>query len=130
MILKRSKLVCLLSVLSFLIVKSYGRKGTFESKHVAPIPLLPGVPLLSQRISIDDELIKSVISPAFFCLPFALGNLHILMTTCLLTVTRIHQCRYRPQGLLPSKGYEVRISAPATVSSKSSLERSKLPSIP
>jgi hypothetical protein len=30
--------------------------------------------------------------------------------------TPVEYFRYRPQGLLPSKGFEVRISAPATVS--------------
>jgi len=68
--MKRSKLVCLLSVLGLLIVGSDGRKGKFQNKadNGAPIPLFPGVAILSQTISIGGEMIRSVISPTNFYL--------------------------------------------------------------
>ncbi|KAL4525873.1 hypothetical protein Ndes2437A_g04304 [Nannochloris sp. 'desiccata'] len=80
--MKRSKLVCLLLVLSLIIIGSDCRKGKSPSNpdRGTPTPLLPGIALLSQRINIGGETI-----------------------------------RYLPQGLSPSKGYEIRISAPATI---------------
>jgi hypothetical protein len=63
MFVKRSKLFYLFLGLSILTIGTDGRKGSFENKLSSgtAIPLLPGVALLSQRISIDDELIRSVI---------------------------------------------------------------------
>jgi hypothetical protein len=45
-----------------LVIGSIGRRGSFQDKgNGAPTPLLPGVALLSQKITVDDELIRSVI---------------------------------------------------------------------